>query len=67
VPEEILGQAGTPGDPRGFVVDDSMDVGEIVRREVGEPAVLEIGPDLFLRIQFRRIRGTTRPRASGGG
>ncbi len=49
-------QVGTVGHATGFTLDRPANLGKIIRRKVGESTVLEIGPDLLLRLQLRRVR-----------
>ncbi len=54
--EETFEQGGTMGHAPGFAPDRPANLGKIVRREVGEPPILEMTPDLLLRLQLRRVR-----------
>ena len=54
--EEIFEQLRTTSRATDFVPDRATDLGKIVRGKVSEPPILEMVPDLLLRLQLRRIR-----------
>lgn len=54
--EEIFEQSRTMGHATDFAPDSPADLGESIRRKVGEPPILEMVPDLLLRLQLRRVR-----------
>ncbi len=49
-------QLGAVVEATGLSADLAPDLDEIIRGEVRQPAVLEIRPELFHRVQFRRVR-----------
>jgi len=56
VAEKIFEQRGTMSHATEFAPDSPADLRKSIRREVGEPPILEMVPDLLLRLQLRRVR-----------
>lgn len=53
--KEAFGKLWMSAHPAGFLADLVLDLMDIVRGKVGQPAIFEIGPELLHGIEFRRI------------
>ncbi len=57
MPEETPQERLPAPEPSGFVADLAVDLTHVVRGEVREPTVLEVGPHLFRRVEFGGVGG----------